>query len=253
MSRAFDDMADRVATLRRAEKELLANVSHELRTPLARIKMALALASESNADVARESFADIAEDLDELERLVADILTTARLDLDDGPASGIPPLRRDRIVPAELLAHAAARFRTAHPDRPLHVSVADALPAIEGDPVLLRRVVDNLLENAHTYTDRAGEPVVVVARVDCDGVAIEVVDHGMGIPAQVLARVFLPFFRSDRSRARTTGGLGLGLTLAKRIVDAHGGHIELASTPSAGTRARVWLPEAQTGIVRHDG
>jgi signal transduction histidine kinase len=233
-----------VASLLRAERELLANVSHELRTPLARIRMALALASEGGADAARQSFSDIAEDLDELERLIADILTAARLDLTDGAAAGIPPLRRERVDPESLLAHAASRFRTAHPERPLRVDVGQALPSIEGDPVLLRRVVENLLENAHAYTEHAADPVDLVARSDeiDEGLAIEVVDRGVGIASADLLRVFTPFYRADRSRTRATGGLGLGLTLAKRIVDAHGGRLELASVPNEGTRARVWLP-----------
>ncbi len=245
VSRAFDDMADRVAALLRAERELLANVSHELRTPLARIRMALALASEGNDTVARASLPDIAEDIDELERLVADILTTTRLDLGNASAAGLPPLRRERVAPRDLLDHAAARFRGAHPDRTLRVDVAGDLPPIECDPVLLRRVVDNLLENAHAYSDRAAEPVELVARAEPrtgDGLAIDVVDRGVGIAAEDLGRVFEPFFRADRSRTRATGGLGLGLALAKRIVDAHGGTLELASAPNQGTRARGWLP-----------
>jgi signal transduction histidine kinase len=250
VSRAFDEMAGRVAALLRAERELLANVSHELRTPLARIRMAFALASEGNADVARASFADIGEDLDELERLVSDILTTARLDLGNASAAGIPPLRSERVAPAELLAHAAGRFRGAHPERALVVEVADDLPPIECDPVLLRRVVDNLLENAHAYSDRAEEAVDLIAQVEAssrgDGVAIDVVDRGIGMGAEDLAHAFKPFFRADRSRTRATGGLGLGLTLAKRIVDAHGGTLELTSAPDEGTRARVWLPAARS-------
>jgi signal transduction histidine kinase len=243
VAHTFDEMADRIAALLRAERELLANVSHELRSPLARIRMALAVASEGNAEVARESFADITEDIDELERLVADILTTTRLDLAQGAPAGIPPLRRERVAPGDLLAHAASRFRSAHPDRPLELDVATALPPIEGDPVLLRRAVDNLLENAHAYSERASDPVCLVARTDAtDGLAIEIVDHGIGIAPEDLVRVFTPFFRVDPSRTRATGGLGLGLALAKRIVDAHGGRLELASVPNEGTQARIWIP-----------
>ncbi|HEX8791247.1 MAG TPA: HAMP domain-containing sensor histidine kinase [Polyangiaceae bacterium] len=238
-------LANRMASMLRAERELLANVSHELRTPLARIRMALALASEGNAEIARQSFSDIAEDIDELERLVADILTAARLDLSDAFKAGIPPLRRERIDPGQLVAHAASRFRGAHPERSLRVDVADGLPSVEGDPVLLRRVVDNLLENAHAYSERGADPVELLARVETAGgrgLAIDVVDRGIGIAPADLPHVFTPFFRADRSRTRATGGLGLGLTLAKRIVDAHGGRLELASHPNEGTRARVWLP-----------
>jgi len=243
VSRAFDEMADRVTELRRAEKELLANVSHELRTPLARIRVALDLASEGGADVARESLAEIAGDLDELERLITDVLTAARLDLGDGSSSGGLPLRRERVDVGELLSRSASRLRAAHPDRALRVEIAGELPAVHGDPVLLRRVVDNLLENAHKYSERPNDPIELVARTN-GAVEIDVIDKGVGIAEADLGRVFRPFFRADRSRTRATGGLGLGLALAKRIVDAHGGSIELTSKPGAGTRARVRLPIA---------
>ncbi len=242
VSRAFDEMAERVTALLRAEKELLANVSHELRTPLSRIRVAMDIAVEGDADVARESIADIASDLDELERLIADILTTARLDLGDGTlGSGVPPLRRAPVDLPDLLARAEARFRAAHPERALRVEVTGALPTLSGDAVLLRRVIDNLLENAHKYSERADASIELVARGGAE-VTIEVRDQGIGIAADDLPRVFRPFFRADKSRTRKTGGLGLGLALAKRIVDAHGGKIEIESKPGEGTRARVVLP-----------
>ncbi|MEO7328254.1 MAG: HAMP domain-containing sensor histidine kinase [Minicystis sp.] len=242
VSRAFDEMAERVTALLRAEKELLANVSHELRTPLSRIRVAMDIAAEGDAEVARESITDIAADLDELERLIADILTAARLDLGDGTLeSGLPPLRRAPIDLPDLLGRAEGRFRAAHPDRTLRVDVPSALPTLSGDAVLLRRVVDNLLENAHKYSERADAVIELAARGGAE-VIIEVRDQGIGIAADDLPRVFRPFFRADKSRTRKTGGLGLGLALAKRIVDAHGGKIEIESKPGEGTRARVVLP-----------
>lgn len=245
VARAFDEMAGRVTELLRAEKELLAGISHELRTPLARIRVALDIAAESDADVARESMADIGADLDELERLISDVLTAARLDLGDGAGpAGTPPLRRQSLDLADLLAQAASRFRAAHPERPLVVEVPAGLPAIDGDPVLLRRVFDNLLENAHKYTEHPDDPVTLAAR-GRDPVEVEVVDQGIGISPEDLPRVFRPFFRADRSRTRATGGLGLGLALARRIVEAHGGEIALHSALDQGTRALVRLPPAR--------
>ncbi|WP_437593894.1 HAMP domain-containing sensor histidine kinase [Sorangium sp. So ce1000] len=252
VSRAFDEMADRVTELLRAERELLANVSHELRTPLSRIRMALALISEAEGDVAvaRELFADVGGDLDELERLITDVLTAARLDLEDAASpGGIPPLRREHVDVAGLLAHAASRFCAAHPKRTLRIDVPEDLPSIDADAVLLRRVIDNLLENAHKYTERTSAAIELVARGGNE-VVIEVNDEGIGIAAADLSRVFRPFFRADRSRTRATGGLGLGLALAKRIIDAHGGQIELVSAPNKGTRARVRLPIARAPEAR---
>jgi signal transduction histidine kinase len=244
VARAFDDMAERIADLVRSEKELLANVSHELRTPLARIRVALDLAEEGDPETARESLRDIADDLDELERLIGDVLTAARLDLADKGAKGIPPLRRERVDVAALCEQAAARLRSAHPKRPLELALDEGLPPVDGDPVLLRRVVDNLLENAHKYTEAEDAPIVLSARPEA-GVTIEVVDRGVGIAPADLPNVFRPFFRADRSRARRTGGLGLGLALAKRVIDAHDGAIALGPAPGGGTRATVTLPAAR--------
>jgi len=245
---AFDEMAGRITSLLRAEKELLANVSHELRTPLSRIRVALDLAAEGDAEMAREALGEIAEDLAELERLISDVLTASRLDLGDlaegSAASGIPPLRLERVDVRELLERAAARFRSAHPGRPLVVELATELPVIDGDPVLLRRVIDNLLENAHKYTSRAEESVELHAAVVTDELSIEVRDRGIGISPDDLPHVFRPFFRADRSRTRATGGLGLGLALARRIVEAHHGTIEMESRVGEGTRAHIHLPIA---------
>ncbi|MFO0761850.1 MAG: HAMP domain-containing sensor histidine kinase [Byssovorax sp.] len=249
VSRAFDEMAERVTALLRAEKELLANVSHELRTPLSRIRVALDLAAEGDAETARESLAEIAGDLDELERLIADILTAARLDLGDGAlGSGVPPLRLAPVDLRDLLGHAEARFRAAHPKRPLRIDLPEELGEISADAVLLRRVFDNLLENADKYSDRPDAPVELVAR-DGERVIIEVRDQGIGIAEADLPRLFRPFFRADRSRARKTGGLGLGLALAKRIVEAHQGTIGIESKAGEGTLLRVTLPRGAPGAV----
>jgi signal transduction histidine kinase len=245
VARAFDDMADRVTELFRAEKELLANVSHELRTPLARIRVALDIAAEGDGEAAKESLADITGDLDELERLITDTLTAAQLDLGSNVvrASGLPPLRREELDPASLLAQSIAKMRASHPKRELITEIADELPTIDGDPVLVRRAVDNLLENAEKYSDDLSTSIELHARTDDDGaLEIAVVDHGMGISADDLPKVFRPFFRADKSRTRATGGLGLGLALTKRIVEAHGGSISLESTLGEGTQAKIVLP-----------
>ena len=230
LSRAFDQMADRIERLLRAERELLANVSHELRTPLARIRVALEIAAEGDPERA-PSLGEIGADLAEVERIVDDVLTAARLE------SGADPLlstRRERVLASDLLARAAARFHGLHPGRRLEVSAADPLPVLLADPLLLRRALDNLLDNAAKYSD-AVAPVTLSATAHGDRVQIAVRDQGIGIAPDDLPRLFTPFFRTERSRARVAGGTGLGLVLAKRIVEAHGGTLAVESTPGAGT------------------
>ncbi len=242
VARAFDDMAERLEKLVLAQTELLANVAHELRTPLARIRVALDLAETGDAAVARESLAEIAEDLSELEQLVNDILASARMELATSSASrGAPPLHVAALDVGQVVSGAAERLRHRHPTRIVEVELEPDLPTVEGDAVLLRRALDNLLDNARKYS----RPDSVIRLRACrrgPGVAIEVIDSGEGIPAEDLARLFTPFFRGDKSRTRATGGVGLGLSLARRIVEAHGGTLLAESTPSVGTTMTVALP-----------
>ncbi|HET7825601.1 MAG TPA: HAMP domain-containing sensor histidine kinase [Anaeromyxobacter sp.] len=237
LGRAFDEMAARLQRLVESERELLANVSHELRTPLARIRVALELAAEGDPERARRHLAGIASDLSELDALVEDVLTAARL---DARGSGELPLTRAPLDLAEVVRDAAARFREAHPDRELVVE-ATQTPLVNGDAALLRRLVANLLDNAAKYSEPPS-PVMLALRPDAGAAVLEVRDRGIGVDAADLPRLFTPFFRTDRSRARGTGGTGLGLALAKRIAEAHGGTVAAESAPGAGTTFRVRLP-----------
>lgn len=239
LARRFDEMAARIASLLATEKELLANVAHELRTPLARIGVALDLASEGNSDRARASLTEIAVDVAELETIVNDILTAMRVEVQGLSAL---PLHRKPIDPSQVANEAAQRMRSRHPERPLEVAIADGLPAIDVDPVLFRRVIDNLLENSHKYTPDRSAPILLAAARDGDTIAFTITDKGVGLSADELPHLFEPFWRSERSRSRATGGVGLGLTLVKRIVDAHGGGIHVTSEVGAGTTARINVP-----------
>jgi two-component system, OmpR family, sensor kinase len=242
LGRAFDEMADRLGATLRAQTELLANASHELRTPLARIRVALDLAHEGDAALAREQLGEIAQDLGELEALVSDILLMARLDLQrDEPTAPRQPLRLEPVTARALVDEAAARFAQANQGRELRVEVAGDLPSIVGDRVLLRRVVTNLLDNAVKYSD-ADRPISLRASAEPGMLRVDVEDEGIGIDAEDLERVFTPFFRTDRSRDRATGGVGLGLALARRVVEAHGGAINVESAPGRGSTFSFTIP-----------
>ena len=247
VGRTFNEMAARIQALLLAEKELLANVAHELRTPLARIRVALELASESDAEQARASLSEIALDLSELETLIDDVLTATRFEFESGSEHITKPALALHIeeVPARVVAERALeRFAVRHPKRVTTLRSAEGLPGIAVDPVLFRRVLDNLLENAHKYSPDLAQPIELALEASDTALTFEVHDHGSGIAAEDLPRIFSPFFRGERSRSRETGGVGLGLTLAKRIVEAHGGTITLSSQPGVGTSARVTLPLA---------
>jgi len=240
---SFDDMAERIERLVLAQKELLANVSHELRTPLARIRVALDIAGEGDASVARASLEEIAVDLGELEGMIEDILAALRLDLQTGAHRAQSfALRPETVQPEDIVEQARRRFAVRHPERALDVQLGPELAPIRVDVTLFRRVLDNLLENAQKYSS-ADDPIVLAVRRSADEVMFEVTDRGLGISEEDLPRIFEPFFRAERSRSRGLGGVGLGLTLAKSILDAHGARIELTS--SAGrTRATVSIRRA---------
>ena len=239
LSAAFDDMAARLQGLVRAERQLLADVSHELRTPLARIRVALDLAAEGDVARARKYLEEIRVDLEELDQLLGDVLTAARLDQAGG--RGEVPLRLQQVRAQEIVERAAERFRHSHPGRVLSVRIAGTLPGLVADPAMLRRAIENLLDNAAKYSEA---PAPVELEAGSDGVAflVSVRDQGIGVDPHDIPRLFTPFFRTDRSRARGTGGVGLGLALARRIVEAHGGAIEVESAPGVGTTVRFRVP-----------
>ncbi|HEY5949393.1 MAG TPA: HAMP domain-containing sensor histidine kinase, partial [Kofleriaceae bacterium] len=234
VGRAFDDMAQRTSAMISAQRQLMADVSHELRTPLARIRVALELAAEDPV-AAKDVLTDVSTDLDEIDQLIEDILTTARL---DGPQAAV---KREPISVGELADRAAARFTARHPGRTLEQSVDDSERALECDPVLLRRALDNLLDNAAKYSD-ANAPVKLAVHPNGKAIAFEIVDRGIGMTSDELSRAGTPFWRADSSRARRTGGVGLGLALARRIARAHGGDVVLESAPGRGTTARLQIP-----------
>jgi two-component system OmpR family sensor kinase len=239
VGRAFDEMADRTAAVLHAQRQLMADVSHELRTPLARIRVALELAAEDPV-AATDVLADVGADLDEIDQLINDILTTSRLDSDH------VKIDREATSVSELVDRATRRFIARHPGRRLERPPDDAPGGdrpIRCDPVLLRRALDNLLDNAAKYSE-VGTPVTLAVQPNGGSIAFEIVDRGIGMSAADLDRAFTPFWRADGSRARKTGGVGLGLALARRIARAHGGDVTLASHPGQGTTARLEVPLA---------
>jgi two-component system, OmpR family, sensor kinase len=239
LARAFNDMAERVQKLRHAEKELLANVSHELRTPLARMRVVIELASDGDPAKVKKYLRDISEDLSELETLLEEVIDSARLDSIEGKSVNPYAASGVRVEIGALVDEVTKRFRERY-GRTIAVKMPDEAISVIADKVMLRRVIDNLVDNARKYSPEDKPISIEVDAVD-DGsrVRVAVVDEGRGISADDLPHVFTSFFRADRSRTRNTGGVGLGLSLARRIVEAHGGQIDLESELGKGTR--IWF------------
>ena len=214
LTRAFNEMAERIEMLVRGQKELLANVSHELRSPLARIRVALELLPRDAKNETR--LRDVEADLVELDRLIEDVLTATRLE-----ASGLPAHLGAVDVPmllGSLVERAAHDPATA--GKTVRASGGDGI-VVTADGALLKRALWNLVENAAKY---GAPPIELSASRDDNTVALVVKDAGAGIAPEERERVFEPFYRGDK--ARTPGnGFGLGLTLARRVAEAHGGAI----------------------------
>ena len=253
LGRTLDRMAARLQILVTREKELLANVSHELRTPLARLRLALELAEEEGEPAAlRELLQGMGGDLTELEGLVEEVLRSARLDLAAvRGGDGTLPLKVSHVDLAALVEQAAQRFVSRHPEHRLRTELRSDLEGLHGDAALLRRALDNLLDNAARYSDAQSGPVELEALAGKELLRVEVRDRGIGLRVGEAARVFEPFWRSDRSRARATGGLGLGLALCRSIIAAHGGTV--GAEPRAGGGATFWIELPLGGGIQRVG
>jgi signal transduction histidine kinase len=222
LTRAFNDMAERVEHTVRSQKELLANVSHELRSPLTRIRLALELLPREAGATARLD--DLERDLAELEELIDNVLTAARLE-----ATGLPA-HLGQVRLRRLLAEIAERARRDPVTAGVAIEVADGPDVrVVADETLLRRALRNLVENAVKY---GAPPIVLAAGRAGDQAQLSVSDAGPGIAAADRERVLAPFVRLDSARTPAASGasprgVGLGLTLTRRIAEVHGGTIAI--------------------------
>ena len=240
VGRAFDDMADRVTKLMGAQRELMASVSHELQTPLARMRVSLDLLADG-IDKKPDVLPAVSQDLWEISRLIDDVMAMTRVELVDAQTSPlVQPLQLETIAIEDLIDAAATRFHAVHDGRDVIVNVTAELPLIEADYLLVRRVVENLLDNAAKYSP-ADTAIEISARGADEALEIVVKDRGIGIRAEDMPHIFTPFFRTDRSRAHTRTGIGLGLALSKRVLEAHGGTIAITSSDGE-TSVTMTLP-----------
>ncbi len=223
LSTAFNEMTGRIRGMIRAREQLLLDVSHELKTPLTRIKVALELGRENMASVVRRN-------LGEMETMISELLETARLDSGPGALSLMP------VDLGALVRETASAFQDSRPGIRVDEVPASLEAVVDGKRV--RTVLRNLLENALKYSGQQDRPVEVSLAREDGRVVLTVRDYGYGIPEADRASIFEPFYRVDKSRNKETGGYGLGLSLCRKIVQAHGGEITLDLAEGAGAAGR---------------
>jgi two-component system sensor histidine kinase KdpD len=228
------------AALLKAETEtlrnlLLSSVSHDLRTPLAAITGAATTLLQQDISLDRSSKGElittIYEEAEHLNAIIRNILDMTRLE------SGAIAVKKEWQSPEEIIGAALNRFSEKLKDHPVSTNLPSDLPLVPFDPLLIEQVLMNLLDNAAKYTP-LGTPLDLYASVEGDNLQIELADRGPGITSGEEKRIFEKFVRGSVSR----GGIGLGLTICKAIIDAHGGRIWAENRPGGGAVFRFTLP-----------
>jgi two-component system sensor histidine kinase CpxA len=243
LGRAFNHMADRLEKMIRGGRELTAHISHELRTPLARIRIAEEMLREkveqqNNKDLNRY-LNEIREDVEELDALIGRILMLSKLDLKEKPLSFQP------VNPVDLMQGVLSRVTPALEQKSIHLTTDFSFePPLWADADALQTTFSNLLENAVKYSPSGGR-VSVEMKATGDDMEVVVTNTADKIADEDLQKLFEPFHRVGTKKE---AGFGLGLAIAKKSVEAHGGSIE-AFNAEEGFRIRMRLPRNQQGIL----
>ena len=243
LGRSFDEMAAALAATERVRADLLRDVAHELRTPLATIRAYVEGLADGVVTPDALTAATLEAELDRMQRLVGDLDTVSRaeerqLDLHLRP-----------VVPADLVTAAVEAARPSFTSKGVGLAarVEPGTPPVLADADRLHEVLANLLDNALRHTPAGGQ-VTVAAQSRGGEVELVVRDNGEGIPSDQLPRVFERFYRVDAGRSRTRGCSGIGLTIARALVEAHGGRIRADSAgPGTGAALTVTLPAVTAG------
>ena len=241
LAKAINDMLDRVNYAYQAQMRFVSDASHELRTPIAVIQGYAALLDrwgKSDPEAMQESIDAIRDEAKDMERLVEQLLFLARGDNDSQPVK--PETFDLTAVAGEVLREE----EMIHPER-IFLPVWDQRIMVHADPGLIKQVIRILMDNSVKYSAPEGRIYLRVGVQDAMA-RVTVQDEGMGIPADSLPHMFERFYRTDQSRDRKTGGAGLGLSIAKWIVERHGGWFEVVSREGVGSRITFLIPLIRT-------
>jgi two-component system sensor histidine kinase CpxA len=234
----FNAMASRIEELVSRQRQLISDVSHELRSPLARLNVALDLGRERKGD--DPAFDHMEQDIRLLSEMIGRLLTLARLDTSAAPVLMMP------LDLTELVSQVVrdADFESRERDGGVRVEVHGQY-FVRANAELLHSAIENVVRNAVRYS-RSGTPVDVVlecvTRSNTSFARLTVRDYGSGVPESELANIFQPFYRVADARDRQSGGAGLGLAIADRVIRIHGGTIRAENAESQGLRVEILLP-----------
>ena len=222
-------MTGRIASLLQSHRQLTSSVSHELRTPLARLRFSHSLAREETTSEAKDRFlARMERDIAEIDELTTELLDYAKLE------RGTPQIRLESVPAEPWLEDVLADAREGGGS--LEIRSTIEVDAVRCEPRYMARAVVNLLRNAALH---ARSTVSVSLRRENDRTVIHVDDDGAGIDAADRERLFEPFVRLDRSRARDSGGFGLGLAIVRQVARWHGGEAVITESPLGGARVSI--------------
>jgi signal transduction histidine kinase len=240
LARTFNSMAGDLERAEKLRQNMVADIAHELRTPLSNIQGYMEALRDGVMKPDAKTIRSLYEEASLLSRLVDDLQELSLAE------AGELKLACQSEDIGELIRQAAAAVEAQERTKELSLSVElpEKLPPVNIDSRRIGEVLRNLLENAVAHTGK-GDTITVAARQLGKWVEVSVSDTGEGIPAKDLPNIFERFYRVDKSRTRATGGSGLGLTIARRLVEAHGGKIEVQSEPGKGSRFAFTVPASE--------
>ena len=230
----FNDLIEQLQLQRESQLRFLAGIAHDLRTPLNAIKLSAGLLEDDLSGEQRETLRTIDRQISQLDRQVGDLLDTTRIE------SGQLELRSSEQDMAQLVENSAKVFRGMSERHQIRLITPNEPIIYSCDPTRIGQVLNNLLSNAIKYSPSGGEITAVLSATDAR-IQISITDEGIGISAEDLPHLFEPFRRTAATR-EAIPGVGLGLSVARRIAEAHGGSIEVKSVPAAGSTFTLSLP-----------
>jgi signal transduction histidine kinase len=237
LAHAFNSMASDLEQVEQLRRNMIADAAHELRTPLSNVRGYLEAISDGVITPDDNIIRSLDEEVMLLSRLVDDLHELSLAE------AGELKLERQREDIDRLVKQITTAIQPQISEKGLllAIDVPDKLPPVNIDSHRIGQVLRNLLKNAVVHSNR-GDSITITARQQTDQIEVSVIDTGEGIPDEDLTKIFERYYRIDKSRTRASGGSGLGLTIARRLVEAHGGNIRVESTPGKGSCFTFTVP-----------